>query len=267
MVNCGQGEMLIRSAVGYVLVDSGDHALISALAESQELEPGLRLFFERIIEPGFRVVDVGANIGMHTITMARCLRGNGVVYSFEPMPRTADLLEVNVRINGFSSIVRLRRTALSAHKGIDALYLGHTSGHHSLFPLTELPASAKTSIDVQIETLDSALSDLQEIDLIKIDAEGSELDIIWGGAEIIRRSQNILLIVEFGISHLLRVGQSSDYWFSRFESLGFSYKAINDLTGELENWSMERILASESVNLVFGHAGSKAWKKINSRVP
>ena len=263
-LNCGHGEILIRSAVGYVLVDSGDHALISSLTESQELEPGLRLFLERTIRPKNNVVDVGANIGLHTITMARALKGDGSVYSFEPMPRTADLLEVNVKINGLSSLVRVRKTALSRNGGNRPLYLGHTSGHHSLFPLAELAIMDDSSIEVQVETLDSALTKVGRIDLIKIDAEGSELDVIFGGAKIIRQNKNILVIAEFGMSHLLRVNQSPEFWFSNFTSFGFSFGVINYLTGVVENWSMEKILASESVNLVFGRAGSKAWKKIES---
>ena len=264
-INCGQGEILIRTAVGYVLVDSGDHALISALVENQELEPGLRVFLEKTILPGFRVVDVGANIGMHTITMARSLRGNGVVYSFEPMPRTFELLNTNIRINGLSSLVILHPTALSDYNGNNILYLGCTSGHHSLFPLDDLSDPANDSIEVHVGTLDYSLANVQEIDLIKIDAEGSELDVISGGAEILHRSQNILVVVEFGLSHLLRAGHSPMHWFSQFETLTLSHRVINNFTGAVENWTMEKILEAESVNLVFGRTGSKIWNKISAQ--
>lgn len=262
-VSSGQGRILIRSNVGYVVVDSMDYPLASILIEAQELESGLRILLEKLIEPGFIVVDVGANIGMHTITMSRCLKGAGVVHAFEPMPETAELLETNLDINGCRGYAKIHRIALSNSNSRQKLHLGHTSGHHSLYPLGGGGVDTRSrEIEVEVATLDSVLISQSYIDLIKIDAEGAELAVLEGASQIVKRSPDLAIIAEFGPSHLERIGVSIENWLAHFSNLGFTWFVVNDVTGELEEWAVNRLSNVVSANLLFVRHGSRFLKKI-----
>src|ERR1700751_4387496 len=66
-------------------------------------------FMDSYLEPGMTFVDVGANIGSHTIHGSRLVGRQGKVVSIEADPDTFDLLQVNVRSNGVVNTSLLNR--------------------------------------------------------------------------------------------------------------------------------------------------------------
>src|SRR5690349_20985369 len=58
----------------------------------------------QFVKPGRTVVEVGANIGVHTVAMARACHP-GALYAFEPQPVIFDLLNRNLALNGVSNVV------------------------------------------------------------------------------------------------------------------------------------------------------------------
>ena len=60
-------------------------------------------------------------------------------------------------------------------------------------------------------------------------------------------------------SHLRRRKYSVKKWFERFESFGFVYRAINDLSGALEERTIEQLKDVESVNLLFARPAAQVW--------
>lgn len=258
-VACGPDEVLVRTSVGYVLCSSRDHAVLACLVDTGELERGTRLLIERIVKLGDVFIDVGANLGLHTLAAARAMHGKGRIIAFEPFGLTKCLLEKNVRINGFSDIVEIHQSAVSSHPGYQPLYLGKTSGHHSLFPLEESAAASVAPVSVPLVTLDAVMADHPTVNVVKIDAEGAELDVVEGGRNVLQQNPNIVLIVEFGLSHLRRTDQIIKNWFAHFESLGMVYKVINPDTGTLEDWSIDKLASTESVNLLFARPLADVW--------
>lgn len=258
-ISCGEGEILIRTDIGYVVCSVEDRALLACLIESGELEPGTRQLIQRFLHPGNIFVDVGANIGMHTLAAAHALKGTGKIIAFEPFEPTANLLRKSVLINGFSKVIEIHQVAVSNMKGLQKLFLGETSGHHSLFPLNSLK-SEQNPIEVPIVTLADMLPK-QRIDLIKIDVEGAELEVIEGGKVVIVDNPDIALIVEFGRSHLKRTKHTVQQWLKSFEDLDLCYKVINEVTGVLEDYSLEQLENRESANLFFARKNSSAWEK------
>src|SRR4029079_11686460 len=63
--------VLVRSLVGYLYCSRKDHAVLIGLLEGGEFEPGLRRLLEFVLEPGMVFLDVGAHLGLHTLTAAR----------------------------------------------------------------------------------------------------------------------------------------------------------------------------------------------------
>ncbi|WP_298364712.1 FkbM family methyltransferase [Azospirillum sp.] len=130
-------------------------------------------------------VDVGANIGWHSMAMALWLGGAGQVYAFEPHPHNFALLQANAQINGFSN-VELVKMACSNFAGSAKLYMGNDAnmGTHSLYQ----EAGRDRPINVQVLTLDDYFKDVVLSDgpvVVKIDTEGSEPSVIQGGMRFI----------------------------------------------------------------------------------
>ena len=262
-LNCGQDEVLVKTQVGYILCAASDHALLSCLLDTGELERGTRVLIQKYLRPGDVYVDVGANVGMHTLAAARAMQGDGKIIAFEPFQPTMRMLEKSIWMNGFSSITEIHQAAVSNIIGRQKLFIGATSGHHSLFELESSPNNSKDPVEVPLVRLDGTITSGQRVDLIKIDVEGAELEVIEGGASLIKVNPDIALIVEFGPSHLRRNGHTPTQWFNAFSQLGLKYRVINNESGELEKSSLDELEKVESVNIFFAFPGSSAWGRLS----
>ena len=260
-VPCGSGAVMLRTNVGYALCSDEDHALIAALVEAGELEPGTRHLIQRILSPGDVFIDVGANIGIHTLAAAQAMQGKGRVIAFEPYPPTARLFAKTIWINGFAPIVEIHSVAASNVQGERALYLGETSGHHSLFPLDGPSLGDSLSVKVKVKTVDQITVDVPNATLIKIDAEGAELEVLAGAVALLNRSKHVGIIAEFGNSHLKRIGCDTREWLSNFTKIGFYYQSIHPDTGVLADISVDELDKVSSINLFFARIESPIWKK------
>jgi FkbM family methyltransferase len=262
-MNCGAGEVLVKTEVGFLLCAATDHALLSCLLETGELERGTRILIQKYLRPGNVFIDVGANVGMHTLAAARAMQGQGKIIAFEPFEPTMRMLEKSIWMNGFSSMTEIHQAAVSNAAGRQQLFIGAASGHHSLFALEPSPNNAQGPVEVPLVRLDSVIAAGQRIDLMKIDAEGAELEVIEGAVSLIADNPEIALIVEFGPSHLRRTGRTPSQWLDSFNQLGLYYRVINNESGALEKWSLDALEQVESVNLFFARPESPAWERLS----
>jgi len=262
-MNCGAGEVLVKTEVGFLLCAATDHGLLSCLLETGELERGTRILIQKYLRPGNVFIDVGANVGLHTLAAARAMRGQGKIIAFEPFEPTMRMLEKSIWMNGFSSMTEIHQAAVSNAAGRQQLFIGATSGHHSLFALEPSPNNAQGPVEVPLVRLDSVIAAGQRIDLMKIDAEGAELEVIEGAVSLIADNPEIALIVEFGPSHLRRTGRTPSQWLDSFNQLGLYYRVINNESGALEKWSLDALEQVESVNLFFARPESPAWERLS----
>ena len=168
-------------------------------------EPQTTALIENIVEPGMVVIDVGAHVGYYTLLMARRIGGSGRIFAFEPEPENYRLLERNIELNGYSNITPVRK-GVSDHSGYSTLFVaGLDNGRNSFFR-TELPE--RGSLTVEITSLDEflLLQQVDDVDLIKVDAEGSEM-MIWNGmTKLIETSHKLKLIMEFNPVILRKAG-------------------------------------------------------------
>jgi FkbM family methyltransferase len=144
---------------------------------------GNRMFYEldvlmkcrEIYLPGTAVIDVGANIGNHTVFFGAIL--NAPVYAYEPFQPNYDLLELNVAANGLDGQVITACCAVGAGVGVGSLHPGPPQN----FGVTRMTFGAG---EVPVRSLDS-LSICGPIGLIKIDVEGAEVAVLRGAADLI----------------------------------------------------------------------------------
>ena len=70
-----------------VLLDTRDRAFTPHLALAGHWESDVERALVRLLKRGQRIVEVGANMGYHTLTMARAIGRTGRIDAFEPNPR------------------------------------------------------------------------------------------------------------------------------------------------------------------------------------
>jgi len=148
------------------------------------------LYFMRIVKEGDVCVDVGANIGSLTLSLAHRVGHDGHVVAIEPGPVLADRLRRNVAASNRTN-VEVCEVGLSDAEG--ELYwkldTGPNAGNAFL-------SSEPTDIVVPVVALDS-LSSIKRhshIDFIKIDVEGMEAAVIRGAMQTIQNHKPAILI-------------------------------------------------------------------------
>lgn len=136
-------------------------------------------FLRRLLQSGQKVIDIGANYGAYTFSMAQKVGITGNVWSFEPASSTAKLLAEGISANGFNHIV-LEQSALSNVCGTAQLSLNENSKPNAL--IHEESSSTSNTESVALHTIDECLEQYswQNIAFMKIDAE-EEYNILQGG--------------------------------------------------------------------------------------
>lgn len=147
-------------------------------------EIGTLKLLRRILGEGGVFVDVGANIGYFTKLASRLVGKTGSIFAFEPMPAALKLLRMN---SAQLSNVVIFPLALSDKKGTATFYVRKKGDMSSL----SHDPSARP-VQITVSTLDELLAERSRIDLIKIDVEGSELDVLRGGRMTLSRCRPIV---------------------------------------------------------------------------
>jgi FkbM family methyltransferase len=146
-------------------------------------------FVRRVIQPGMRAVDVGANFGIYTSALARGVGSAGRVWALEPASTTLDCLTETISLNCFSQ-VDVVRLALSNRCGTARLGIDRNSELNSLTVKADQPTE-----EVPLATLDSFVSaaDVRNIDFLKLDAEGEELNILAAGQDFMHGESPLVM--------------------------------------------------------------------------
>jgi FkbM family methyltransferase len=249
------GETVVTQVDGFSLgVPAREWRLSTYYHTRGPLEPGVYALFQKLIQPGMTVADVGANVGLYTLLAARLLQGQGRVFSFEPTPAIFHLLRENVRLNGFSERgVVLYDLAVSDREGEAVLYTDRLdSTHNSLFP----ESSQTEEIRVRTARLDDILGPDITLDFVKIDAEGSEPLVLHGMGRLIRNNPPMNIIMEFAPGHLDRAGRSPGDVIDEIMSAGFAIQVIDPLTGDLAPARREALVSRENTDVFLARDAS-----------
>lgn len=171
--------LTLVDGVRIVVPDSLDLMTPYVLQEQQDWFEDEIKFLRRLLQPGMKVIDIGANYGVYTLSMAKAVGAAGRVWAFEPATSTAQLLAAGISANGFSQVV-LEQSALSSICGTAQLSLNDNSELNALVHDQSSPCTSET---VPLVTLDECLQrhNWADIEFMKIDAEGEELNILQGG--------------------------------------------------------------------------------------
>jgi FkbM family methyltransferase len=205
-------------------VDSRDIGVAPFLLEWGFYEKYETELFKRLVKKGMIVVDVGANIGYYTLLAAHLVGNEGKVFAFEPEPYNYNLLCKNIKVNGYRNVIPVRKAAYSK-SGKMKLFLDKSNlGGHSL---SEANVDRSASITVEITSLDDYFKNTDyRIDLIKMDVQGSEMEVLEGMTNIINQNDNLKIITEFWPIGLQNTGSSPTGFLKKLIEYGFALYQI-----------------------------------------
>ena len=135
-----------------------------------------------ILGKGNVFIDIGANVGYFSVIASRIVGEHGNVYSLEAIPKLCSLLSESIAINDIGNIRVLNNAAYSENKKI----LFH-SMKNSAFSSISRDNTSDSVIEVDAITLDSLIDTVGQVDVMKIDVEGAEMDVLLGGERLIRK--------------------------------------------------------------------------------
>ena len=154
--------------------------------EQRELKYILDKLADRIT--GKTVLDIGANIGNHTVAFASKAKQ---VFSFEPHPRNYQLLAINASL--YSNVKTFNVGASDRKQVLEAVTPNGNMGATSITLNARLDNEASKVVDFSLVALDE-MPDItdQDIGFVKIDVEGHELSALRGMQRILEKQKPLI---------------------------------------------------------------------------
>lgn len=178
-------------------------------------------FVYRYATSGMTALDIGANVGVYTLPLAKLVGPTGQVIAYEPGTLNRQHLERSLALNQCGNVV-VSGAALSDCVGTGLLQI-ESSGE--LNQLVAQRNDSKAVESVEVSTLDAELDrfDWAQVDFMKIDAEGHEAAILKGGQRFFKRYSPLIM---FEIKH----GSETNLGLvEAFQALGLdTYRLLGD---------------------------------------
>jgi len=182
-------------------VTDGTARLLHFYGESYE--PGLTRALRQRLAPGDVCLDIGANIGYFSVLAGLTVAPAGRVIAFEPHPGAREVLQQAVAANRLGEIVEIVPAAVADRDGRVSLFLSQDSVLSTTDP-SRSPARGEFTFSESIEvpriTVDGWLAGRADltprIRMIKIDVEGTEVDVLRGMRETLRHCPGAAIVCE-----------------------------------------------------------------------
>jgi len=160
----------------------------------------------KYVTQGSVAIDIGANIGLMSLAMSKCVGFNGRVLSFEPGPVSYGLLRRNVYTNNEIGNIIISDQAVSDTDGNAPLFInpnGESDNqiHKNQTEYIFKNEQKRSKFDVETITIDSILKnnsiDFTNVSFVKIDTQGHDLEVMRGGKYLFKNSKKIAVLCEF----------------------------------------------------------------------
>jgi FkbM family methyltransferase len=226
---------LVETNVGAFWMQTCDEVMRPYLLRRRTWEESTAALLDRLLRPGARFLDVGANVGYFSVFAHRLWRGLQID-AVEPQPVTHSLLRANLWANdvparthraALADMRRLLPMSLSAMNPGDARVGGHSS-------------DGRYDLVVPVVTADELFT-RRSFDVVKIDVQGFEPEVVLGMQRIIRDSPAIVLVAEFWPTSLEERGLDPSEVLDRYRQMGL-HITVND-DGGTGTCTAEEILA------------------------
>jgi len=179
----GVAKFIYRGKSFFISAPEGDHLLKSIRSAKTFYEMDLLEAIEKM-KLGGTYVDVGGNIGNHSLYFSTCCSAQRLV-TIEPLEKVFWYLVHNVGQQATIPVEYLN-CAIGEHSGLASMKVNNPGN----LGMTSISSGASTSV----RTLDALLEHIENIAFIKIDVEGSELAVLNGAKKVLKRCHPVLAI-------------------------------------------------------------------------
>src|SRR5215207_11507363 len=190
-------QIVVRDGITYDLdlAQGIDFAIYLGNIYERQTRTALR----ELVIPGALVLDIGANIGAHTLPLARHVGPNGRIIAFEPTDfafrKLNRNLELNPELASRVTACHCFLTATNSDRAPLAVYsswpLAQEPGLHAKHLGREMRTEA-----VQARSLDSVLSELGDgrVQLVKLDVDGFECEVLRGATRLLSHTRPVFVM-------------------------------------------------------------------------
>tara|TARA_A100001015_G_scaffold304089_1_gene394748 strand:+ start:331 stop:1158 length:828 start_codon:yes stop_codon:yes gene_type:complete len=195
-------------------------------------EPESIEWIKRNIKSGDIVIEVGANVGAHSLLIAKKIQPNGFVHLFEPAEYAYSKLNENLKLNPeINKNTKVYKTLLS-NKSSD--YKNVRIRSSWIFNKTEeIEDQMDEFLNGKSETLDNIFSRIEKLDLIKIDVDGFDFKVLKGSENLIKKFKP-KIFVELNDIQLKKNGDTVEDILIFLKSFG--YKGMLEQNVKVENY-------------------------------
>lgn len=179
-------KSVILGGVSTTLEGAKDDPYFQAIEGQALALDGLAALIARQVPRNSTVIDVGANIGLSTILLARMTER---VIAFEPSPPNVAFLRRNLERNGITN-VEVHAAAASSEPGTLRFHVAQYGAGSHVVAAGHVSGGTIPTVDVPAVTLDATI--LTPIAFIKIDAEGHEPDVLAGACRLLARDRPLI---------------------------------------------------------------------------
>ena len=215
-----KGNEIVEPINGNFSIQCDTNTWIGAkIVYNGDYEPMLKQVFKQHIHNGNTVLDIGANIGFHSLYFAELVGNNGQVIAFEPVPVNFEKLNYNISLNNFRNIFP-HNSALGNKTEQLSIAVDENSSNPGAYNLFD------HSGDILINCLvgDEILGH-EKVDFIKIDVEGYESFVFDGLRKTIHKNRP-RIVFEYDSNYHLKTNLPKDYIFSLLRPMNYSFFTI-----------------------------------------
>ncbi|UPH89127.1 FkbM family methyltransferase [Synechococcus sp. NB0720_010] len=231
-------------------------SLIELLIFLDRYEPDTRQALAKLLKPSDVAIDIGANIGAHTLSMASLVGTSGCVIAIEPTSVAFERLTRNISKNPSLKIHPIKAFVARANSllppSVQSIWPS-SSNHPSSTNQSTTDGAFLLPLDEVLRYLDPPM---RKVDLIKIDVDGYELEALSSGLTLLQQFKPIVVAEAWSKT----ISQGTEHIFTLLEDLGYYFydTSLRPLTFQFPptHWGPE-LYPEESFNIVCVHKDTK----------
>lgn len=174
------------------IVHKNDTCVADCLRSGRLFEKFLVSYLRHFINPNKNVLDLGANIGTHSVLYSNYIHSNNTVYSFEPQKVVFDILCQNIELNNCKNIIPFHFGCSNVNSVFYMNACYETKDNHGAFRIDSTLNETNGGLKIECKVLDEL--NIANVGYVKIDVEGHEYEALLGMKQLLLRDRPVIMI-------------------------------------------------------------------------
>jgi len=191
----------------------------------------------KTLKAGDTFLDIGANIGYHSLLIVSILKREITVHAFEPIPVLFKQFEQSIQKNNFTNLTLHNFGLGDINEDVTIFLRDENMGGSSLFEYKNLDVVRSSQTDtISLKTLDSVFNNNDKVDVIKIDVEGYEFEALKGGENTLKKNSPIIFMEFSPVMYEEDYTGKTKKFISYLKDLGYLFFTLDEAKIDLLEW-------------------------------